>query len=152
MVILKHFEWEDAEAIRKEMYPNMSISDIRDMISGWNRCVHEDRFFEMFAVLADERIVGTVSLYEHSPHVVSAGAEIFGKERRKGYASGALALLEDHASEKGYRLILNQVRTDNAASIRLHEKLLFESDKSVYRNRRDHEVYLYLKIIPTCHA
>ena len=145
MVTLRHFEREDVESIRKHLYPDMEIDQIRDMISAWNSGVYEGRYFEMFAVLSDGRLVGCVSLYEQSPHMVSAGAEIVAGERGKGYAPKALALLEEQAAEKGYHLIMDQVRTDNAASIRLHEKCGFESDKTVYRNRRNHEVYLYIK-------
>lgn len=147
LITLRHFEQEDAESIRDHLYPDMTVSDIRDMIAVWNSLVFEGRYFEMFAVLVDGRITGYVSLCEQSPHVVSAGAEIYGDERCKGYAGRALTLLEAHAAKKGYRLILDQVRTDNAASIRLHEKLGFEREQSVYRNRQDHEVYLYLRLL-----
>lgn len=69
------------------------------------------------------------------------------EERRKGAASEAISLLMRYASKKHYRIILDQVRKDNTASIRLHEKLGFESDGYVYRNQRDQEIVLYLKPI-----
>ena len=43
------------------------------------------------------------------------------------------------------RILLDQVRRDNAASIRLHEKLGFETDGYGYRNQKGREVVLYLK-------
>ncbi len=101
----------------------------------------------MFAIVFDERVIGYVSLYEHSKNVASAGAEVILEERRKGTASEAVSLLMRYASDKHYRIILDQVRKDNMASIRLHEKLRFESDGYVYRNQRDQEVVLYLKLI-----
>ena len=60
---------------------------------------------------------------------------------------GALAALISLAKEKGYRIVLDQVRRDNRASIRLHEKLGFETDGYIYRNRKNNEVVLYLKIL-----
>lgn len=145
MITLRHFTTDDAEIIHNNLYPDMSTADITEMITEWNSCVHDDRYFEMFAVIADDRIVGHVSLYEHSQSIASTGIEIYHAERKKGFATDALALLMDHASEKGYRIILDQVRADNHASIRLHEKLGFESDGYIYRNQRDHEVVLYAK-------
>ena len=40
----------------------------------------------------------------------------------------------EYAAKKGYKIILDQVRKDNLASIRLHKKLGFESDGYVYLN------------------
>lgn len=145
MITLRHFSPDDAEVIHNNLYPDMAIADITEMITEWNSFVHDGRYFEMFAVISDDRIVGNVSLYEHNQSVASTGIEIYQAERKKGFASDALALLMKHASEKGYRILLDQVRKDNHASIRLHEKLGFESDGYVYRNQRDYEVVLYAK-------
>ena len=147
MVTLRHFLPEDARSVRNNLYPDMTEAQIRDMIADWNTCLWKGRYFEMFAVVSDQRIVGCVSLYEHSRSMVSAGAEIYRTERRKGYASEAYCLLMAHAARKGYRLVLDQVSTDNPASIRLHEKLGFEKDDSIYINRRGHDVFLYLKLL-----
>ena len=149
MVTLRHFSPEDVEFLQKSMYPDMTSSEITEMIAEWNSCVCQGRCFEMFAILSDQRIVGSVSLYEHSRSVASAGIEILETERKKGFASETLTLLSKHAAEKGYRVLLDQIRADNQASIRLHEKLGFESDGYVYRNQRGHEVVLYLKVLKT---
>ena len=127
------------------LYPDMSLSEITEMIDEWNSGVFRGRAFDMFTVVSDGRIVGYVSLYEHTKTIASAGAEVIPEERRKGAASEALSLLMKYAAEKNYRIILDQVRRDNKASIRLHEKLGFESDGYVYRNQRDQEVILYMK-------
>ncbi|WP_081373827.1 GNAT family N-acetyltransferase [Butyrivibrio fibrisolvens] len=58
-----------------------------------------------------------------------------------------MADLLKYASEKGYHIMLNQVRKDNLASMRLHEKLGFESDGYSYRNQKNKEVFLYLKLL-----
>ena len=51
------------------------------------------------------------------------------------------------AKERRYEIVLQQIRTDNSASIRLHEALGFEKDNNTYINRNGNEVYLYLKAI-----
>ena len=145
MVTIRRFTREDAPSVKQCLYPDMTEDEVIDMIDEWNSCVFRGRRFEMFAIVLDERPVGCVSLYEQSRSVVSVGAEVAEAEQGKGAASQALALLMEYASQQGYRIVLDQVRTDNAASIRLHEKLGFESDGYIYRNRRGSEVFLYLK-------
>ena len=147
MVTIRNFTHEDAEPLQQGLYPDMTLSGISEMIDQWNTGIYRGRYFEMFAIVSDKSVIGYVSLYEHSKNVASAGAEVITKERRKGTASEAVSLLMQYASEKGYRIILDQVCKDNIASIRLHEKLGFESDGYVYRNQRDQEVVLYLKLI-----
>lgn len=145
MITIRKFICKDAESLQKILYPDMSVDEISEMIYEWNTCVCRGRTFEMFAIISDEKIVGYVSLYEHSKTVASAGVEVIAEERGKGIASEAVCRLMQYAFEKGYRIILDQIRKDNTASIRLHERLGFESDGYVYRNQRDQEVVLYLK-------
>ena len=145
MVTLRRFTPEDAPSIHQLIYPDMTKEQIVDMIGEWESGVCQGRYFGMFAVECDGRIVGSVSLYEHSPSVASAGIEIVRHERGKGIATKAMETLLAAAIEKGYRIIMDQVSTDNHASIRLHEKLGFESDRYVYRNHRNHDIYLFLK-------
>lgn len=147
MTELRHFSREDCESLRSCRYPDMSSNEIAEMISEWNTCIYGGRYFEMFAVISDDRPVGSISVYEHSPSSCELGPDIFPDERNKGYASEAMALALLHAAEKGYRLVLQQIKTDNEASIRLHEKLGFERLDSVYRNRRGNEVFLYIKAL-----
>ena len=147
MVTIRKFTQEDAEAVKQGLYPDMQLSGISDLIDQWNTCDYCGHVFEMFAIVSDERIVGYVSLYEHSRSIASAGPEVFPEERCKGAAAEAVSLLMQYASKKQYRILLDQVRKDNAASIRLHEKLGFESDGYVYRNQREQEIVLYLKLL-----
>ena len=125
----------------------MELYAITEMIDEWNSLVCCGKYFEMFAIVSEDKIAGYVSLYEHSKTVASIGAEVIAEERRKGAASEAISLLMRYASEKRFRIILDQVRRDNTASIRLHEKLGFESDGYIYRNQRGQETVLYLKPI-----
>ncbi len=76
------------------------VCDVRDLITEWNSCIYQGRYFEMFAVESGSRIVGYVSLYEKSRSVASAGVEIFPEERGKGFASVAMIDLLKYAAEK----------------------------------------------------
>ena len=147
MVSIRLFADNDVDTLQTNLYPDMSAEEIRDMVREWNSGSYQGKRFEMFAVLRGEEIVGTVSLYALSKSLASIGAEVFEPYRRSGYAYEANLLLLDHAKELGYRVILNQVRTDNAASIRLNEKLGFETDRYVYRNKKEHPVFLFIKAL-----
>ncbi len=144
MITLRHFSRQDAETVRERLYPDADAGEAAGLIDEWNAGVWQGRPFGMFAVLSEGRLVGQASLLEHSPSVVSAGIEICGAERNRGLGTGALAALISLAREKGYRVMMNQVRADNRASIRMHEGLGFESDGYVYRNRQDREVILFI--------
>ena len=147
MVSIRRFLDSDIDTVRADLYPYLSMEEIRLMVQAWNSGSYQGKRFEMFAVLNGKEIVGTISLYEHSKSVASIGAEILELHKRKGYAYEANLLLLEYAKQIGYKVIQNQVRTDNAASIRLNEKLGFESDKYVYKNKRDQAVYLFLKAL-----
>ena len=147
MVSIRLFADNDVDTLQTNLYPDRSAEEIRDMVREWNSGSYQGKRFEMFAVLRGEEIVGTVSLYALSKSLASIGAEVFEPYRRSGYAYEANLLLLDHAKELGYRVILNQVRTDNAASIRLNEKLGFETDRYVYRNKKEHPVFLFIKAL-----
>ncbi len=147
MVTLRHFNKEDAEVIKNNIYPDMIIEDITDMIDDWNTCLYDGQYFEMFAVLADNRIVGQASICGKNKNIASLGIEIYNSEQCKGYGSAIVPMLIKLATEKKYTVILNQVRTDNKVSIKLNEKFGFESDGYIYRNKRDKEVYIFAKSI-----
>ena len=145
MITLRHFAPEDAPFVSSELYPGMEEAEAVSMIDEWNTCVYQGQYCEVFAVVYDGKIVGFVSLYEHSRSVASVGAEICRAEQGKGFATEAVAALADLAAQKGYRVLLDQVRPENRASIRLHETLGFESDHYIYRNQRNHDVFLFVK-------
>ena len=127
MVGLRAFRPEDAEILREALFPQSEIGEVRALFKEWDARSFEGRYFEMFAVERDGRLVGSASLYEHSPSVVSAGVEIFPAEKGQGSGGAALGLLVGAAAEKGYRIVQDQVRPDNLASVRLHEACGFET-------------------------
>ena len=53
-----------------------SEDEIRDMFRKWNVKEYEGKYFEMFAIVKDEEIVGRISLYQHSENVIFLGIGI----------------------------------------------------------------------------
>ena len=144
MISLRHFEEPDAEVLRAFFPSARCQDDIISMIHDWSTLSYNGRYFEMFAIQEDATIVGSISIYERSKGIASLGIEIFAPYRRRGYAYEAMRLLMGHAKRKGFKIILQQVRNDNHASIRLHGKLGYETDGQVYENQKGHKVLIYL--------
>ncbi len=147
MIVLRNFTEDDALDLQKNSYSDLSIEQIQDLICEWNQKQVNNRYFEMFAVLSDDRIVGTISLYQHSIEIVSIGPEIFASHRRRGFAKGAMIHACNIAKEKGYKIVSQQIRTNNTASIALHSSLGFETDGLSYTNAKGNQVVTYLKYL-----
>ncbi len=143
MIELRPISATDAEVL-SNMY-NMSLEDVDKLTEHSNTELFEDKYFKMFAVLNGEICVGTVSLYEHSAFVVSIGPDIFKEYRQRGYATDAMKAAMDIARSAGYKIVFQQIRTNNNASLKLHTKLGFEAYDCIFRNRNDNEVRIYLK-------
>lgn len=147
MITLRNFTNDDAEIFQSKHSNHLSIEEIRDMFRKWNVKEYGGKYFEMFAVVKDEDIVGRISLYQHSAKVISCGPEIFKGYCRLGFAKEAMALAMDIAKSKGYKVVLQQIRVDNVASIALHDSLGFETDGYVYRNKKGNEVLIFIKAL-----
>ncbi len=98
----------------------------------------------MFAIVKEDTIVGTISLLQQSQNIVSCGLEVFSDYRRQGLGKEAMALVLEIAKNKGYKIVCDQVRRDNTASIALHRALGFESTEYVYINQKGKEVFVFL--------
>ncbi len=144
MISMRHFTEHDAIILQQKQYTENSITDICEMITEWESNTYQGKYFEMFAITANDTIVGSASLYEHSKSVVSIGVEIYPDQRRNGYAAEGMRLIMNHAKDLGYRIIQDQVRTDNQASIALHNSLEFETDGYAFKNAKDKDVLLYV--------
>lgn len=147
MIVLRNFSDNDAEMFQEKHSKHLSVEEIRAMFQKWNEKEYEGKYFEMFAIVKDAEIIGRISLYQHSESVVSCGPEIFGEYRRQGFAKEAMLLAMDIAKSKGYKVVQQQICTDNVASIALHNSLGFETDEYVYRNKKGNEVLIYLKAL-----
>ena len=147
MVSLRHFTRGDTDTIQKLMYPSLPSEEIDRVLGEWAELNYQGKYFEMFAVESDGRIVGNISLFEQREHIASIGIEIFPGERRNGFAAEAMALLCIRASSLGYEIVVDEIRSDNTASLKLHEKLGFENSNHIYRNSKGHEAVRYFKVI-----
>ncbi len=145
MIVLRNFTNADAFALQRINHPNLSIEQIEALIYEWNLKQVNSKYFEMFAILLDENIVGTISLYQHSAEVISIGPEIFKPYRQKGLAKEAMICACTKAKEKGYKIVFQQIRTNNVASIALHSSLGFETNGLTYTNAKGNQVAIYLK-------
>ena len=145
--MLRHFSEEDVTDLQKNGYGDMSPQALREMIEAWDQKAYRDRYFEAFAIHAEEELVGMVSLYQMTASAVSVGVEIFTAHLREGHAFRAVGEALKIAKEKGFAVAVDQVRTDNEASIALHKKLGFETDGYEYQNRRGKPVCLWLKVL-----
>lgn len=145
MLSLRNFNENDIE-ILKIMNFGKSDQEIYDILKKWDSHEFNGKYSELFAVCVDEKIVGYVSLYQHNGYLISAGSEILKEYRRKGYAYEALKQSYEYAKEKGYEIATAQIRKNNIAGIRLHEKLGFILDCEMI-NRHGNEVYIYIKLL-----
>ena len=144
MITLRNFTEADALELQRNKYRHKTISEVQEMIREMNRKYYNDKYFEMFAVVHQGSIVGMISLYEHSKWVVSCEPEIFESECRKGYGYEALLRALLIAREKGYKIAVAQIRTDNVASIALHKKAKFEMEHE-YVNSKGNAVYFMMR-------
>ena len=125
----------------------MSLGEIREMFDQWEKKEFLGRYFEMFAIIKDEKIVGMISLYQLSDSMISCGPEIFMPYRKQGIGTEAMVLAMNIAKDRGYKVVLQQISLDNIASIALHNKLSFETDGYTYKNKKEHNVRVYIKLL-----
>lgn len=147
MIYLRNFEYCDAKELQTRKYVDKTIDEIKSMIDDMNTKTYHNLYFEMFGIFDDNHLIGMVSLQEHSKTVISCGPEIFEEYRRNGYGYIAVNRALEISKEKGYKIASAQIRTDNIASIALHNKLGFETNGYVYKNRKDREVVICLKAL-----
>ncbi len=125
----------------------MSLDEIKTMLAKWDEKEFFGKYFEMYAIVKNKEIVGMISLYQHSENVISCGPEIFECYRKQGIAQEAMMLAMGIAKKKGYKLVLQQIRVDNTASIALHNKLAFETDEYIYKNSNGNDVQIFIKLL-----
>ena len=116
----------DLPALTGTAYGDMPLEvKLKMLAESQNRRHGDGRYFEVFTLKDGDLAVGFASLYEREKGVASVGLDIREPFRRKGYATRAAAPLAALLTEKGFSVIRTHVRTDNEASLRLHEKLGF---------------------------
>ena len=147
MILLRNLKKEDASELQEYVYSDLSTEQVEALICEWYKKQFNGKYFEMYAIVSDEKIVGTISLYQHSSEVISIGPEIFCEYRRKGFAKEAMICACQMAKEKGFKIVSQQIRTNNTASIALHSSLGFETNELVYTNAKGNQVSIYLKCL-----
>lgn len=131
--MLREFTGKDDPAVRER--------------TGAGKKSHNGRYFEAFAIEVEDDLVGCLSIYQRTSSAVSLGVEIFAAHQGKGHGTRALVEGLRLAQEKGFALAMDQVNVDNKASLAIHRKAGFECDGYVYRNQKDHDVCLWIKVL-----
>ncbi len=147
MILLRNLKKEDASELQEYGYSDLTTEQVETLICDWDKKQFNGKYFEMYAIVSDKKIVGTISLYQHSSEVVSIGPEVFCEYRRKGFAKEAMICACQMAKEKGFKIVSQQIRTNNAASIALHCSLGFETSGVVFTNAKGNQVSIYLKCL-----
>lgn len=147
MILLRNFTESDAIEFHQKQSANISLDEVKKLIVKWQEKEFAGKYFEMFAVVKGTEIVGMISLYQHSPSVISCGPEIFASYREQRIATEAMMLAMKIAKNKGYKLMSQQIRVNNTASIALHNKLGFETDGYIYKNKHGNDVQIYIKLL-----
>ncbi len=145
MITLNEVELKDLEDLQKNLYQNKSLSELENMLFIWKTKTFNGKYFEMLGVFNKNALVGIFSLAEQTKSSVSLGIEIFEQFRGLGYGYEALMSGLEKAKQKGYKLTVNQVRTDNTASMALCKKCGLESEFYEYLNKKGNKVYIYIK-------
>ena len=146
MILLRSFNGDDISILKKNIFTDKSQEEILSIIQDWQTLDFNGKYFEMFAIVDGDNIVGTISLYQHNDYIISAGPEIFTEYRRKGYEFEAMKQAYKYAKKRGYKIATAQIRKDNIASLQLHKKLGFVLDCEMI-NKRENEVYIYIKLL-----
>ncbi len=141
---LRKFNTEDAYLLKKYQFRQMDINEIKDIIALWNRNLYNGRYCEVFAAEYHDALSGWFSMAELPNGRISIGPTVFEPYRRKGIAFSVMQNLLFTAKRNGYSTAEAQIRINNAASIKLHEKLGYIQIKKI-TNRNGNEVYIYMK-------
>lgn len=141
---LRKFNADDAYLLKKYQFHEMSIKDIEDMISLWNKNRYDGRYCEVFAAEYGGALAGWFSMAELPNGRISIGPTVFEQYRRKEIAFTVMQILLNTAKKNGYSYAEAQVRQNNTPSIKLHKKLGYiKMRKSI--NRNGNEVFVYAK-------
>lgn len=146
MISLRHFDFNDSAILKKYEYPNMSENEIKEIISEWNKLSHNGRYFESFAAVENDEIIGSFFTAEHENGRISIGPTVFPPFRKKGYAYAVMKMILTLAAEKGYKEAEGEVRIENTASIALHKKSGYEIEKE-FINKHGNKMYLFIKTL-----
>ena len=119
--------------------------EMKALIAEWNRGEAQGKRFYMLLIEADGEPCGLVSLFEKE-RGASLGISVQPDFQRRGIGTEAVRLAAESALACGWENLLSECRTDNAASIALHERCGFmRTGERV--NRRGNRVICWEKPI-----
>lgn len=147
MIKLRNFIDNDINTLKKYKFNKLSQEEIKELILEWNSKTINGNYFEMFAILNDDNVVGTISVYQSSENMCSCGVEVYSDYRRQGFGREAMIIILNELRDRGIKLVCQQIRKNNTASILLHKSLKFETDGYIYTNKKGNEVLIYFKIL-----
>ncbi len=124
-VSLRSFTREDVPVLKQYCYANRSEKSICTMIDEWNTGLFEGRSSEVFAVVAGDRIVGSLCFGAESFGVAFVEVCIFSDFRGKTYGTQALRRSLAVAKEKGYSSLTARVRKNSVPACRLGSRMGF---------------------------
>ena len=145
-VKLRKLTEEDAEYLKLYEFKNSDTAEIINLIALWNKNEYQGRYFEMFGSEYDGKLAGFFSIVETEDGKISIGPTVFKPYRKKGIASATKNMILKIAKEKGYKKAVAQIRTENTASIKLHEKMGYINQGKII-NKHQNEVFIFEKDI-----
>lgn len=104
------------------------------------------KYFKLYLIEDGEATVGVLNVCGHSQSVVSVAPEIKEEFKKREYAYLALSNCFEMLKSQGFALALADIRTDNTASKKLHEKLGFEYVRN-YLSMNGNELMHYVKLL-----
>lgn len=143
MIILRNFTTLDVPMLEKHN-PTISKHAAVALVNEWNTGTYRGKYFEMFAVEANAKTIGAISLYAHTNTVIAIGPEIYEAYRNLGYGTQSVKLALHLARKKGYKIAVAQIQTTNLPSLQLHKKLGFEIEHE-FVNKKAQQVYFLLR-------
>ena len=132
----------DIKLLDKFSYGTMSEQEKQKMIEESVSKMHEGKYFELFLVFQNAKCIGIMNVFEHTECIVSVAPEILESERHKGYGFESLIAVLSLMYEKDYTIAVADVAIDNTASVKLHEKLGFERERTYQKVGKEFALYI----------
>lgn len=91
-VALRNFSENDINVLQKYQYNFASYEKVKSYIAEWNCKTFNGKYFEIFAVVNDTAVVGSISVYQYGSSIISCDPEVFELYRKNGFAYKAILL------------------------------------------------------------
>ena len=137
---------KDTDVLNAVLCKTAEASENRKAIEESVNRLHGGRYYEMFLVFQKKAPIGVMTVYGHTDCIVNINAEITESERHKGYGFEAMIAMCSLMYEKGYTIAIADIDADNIASVKLHEKLGFERERT-YLGSGGKKFYLYIRTL-----